>query len=60
VGVGEYRDIAYLREILWNPVTLSGRIKWDSGHPAVRGRGGTTRCPSNLAGAWLGLMMSDD
>jgi hypothetical protein len=48
-------NVAHLREILWNPVTLSGRIKWDSGHPAVRGRGGTTSCPSNLAGAWLGL-----
>jgi hypothetical protein len=53
-------NIAHLREILWNPVTVSGRI---NGILVIRrcgGRGGATRCPSNLAGAWLGLMMSDD
>jgi hypothetical protein len=42
-------NIAYIREDLVEPSNLSGRIKWDSGHPAVRGKGGTTRCPSNLA-----------
>jgi hypothetical protein len=42
-------------EIL-GPRTLSGRIKSDSGQPAVRGRGGTT----DVRLIWQELGLTDD
>jgi hypothetical protein len=38
--IGEYREYSIPQGDLVEPSTLSGRIKWDSGHPAVRGKRG--------------------